>query len=123
MSFFDASFMILPTSSFVVAILYVVFGEITVRRLRKNPETKEALGLDFVGGRDIVSVAIALSVPRRLNRKARRSKIYFMFADADVLYQYTNPVDRVLARLFTSLFVFTGVGLLLISIFRHFNLI
>jgi len=122
MSFFDASLMILFPSLLIVGVLYVLFGEITVRRLRKNPETKEALGFDYVNGRDIVSTAIALSVPRSLNRKARRSKISFMFADADILYQHTSLFDRVLARIFAYLFFFTGIGFLLTAILHDFKL-
>jgi len=118
MSFFDSSLMVLVASAFAVAILYVVFGEVTVRRLRKNPETKDALGFDFVGrGRDIVSVALALALPRALNRRVRRSKLDFMFADADAIYPYTNLFDRILARIFAYMFIITGIGLVLIGFF------
>jgi len=97
----------------VVGSLFVVFGEVTVRRLRNNSETKEALGIEFVGGRDIMNVAMALSIPRSLNRRGRRSRASFMFADADLLYQYTNLFDRVLARLFYWTFVVTVVGIII----------
>jgi hypothetical protein len=51
-------------------ILLVVLGQKTVRKLRKNPETKNALGIEFLlGGGDIVNVSFAFGIPRRLNRK------------------------------------------------------
>jgi len=53
----------LIASGFSSAILYVVFGQVTVRKLIKNPETKHELGVEFVSGWDIVNVAQALSIP------------------------------------------------------------
>ena len=47
----------------IACLLYVVFGQVTVRRLRKNPKTKDALGLEFVSGWDIINVAQALAFP------------------------------------------------------------
>ena len=49
--------------SFLTIVLYVIFGQVTVRELRKNPETKEKLGIEFVSGWDILNVAGALSTP------------------------------------------------------------
>ncbi len=122
-SLFDLSFMVFLTEMFVAGILYILFGEITVSRLRKNPVTKEALGLDVVSGKDIVNVAMALSVPRKLNRKVRGSKISFMFADADVLYRYTSRFDRVLARVFYWTFFTSGVGFILMMILHALKII
>lgn len=112
MSSADVAFTIILISTILTGLLFVLFGEITVRRLRKNPETKKVLGIERVSGRDIMNVAMALSVPRMLNRRARRSKISFMFANADVLYQYTNRFDRILARVFYWTFVATGVWII-----------
>ena len=91
----------------VIGVLYVAFGETTVRKLRKNDETKDALGMEFVSGRDIMNVAMALSIPRWINRKAQTSRVSFMFADAEVLYKYTTVFDRVFARIFYWTFVLT----------------
>lgn len=93
----------------ITGILFILFGETTVRRLRKNPETKEALGFDFIGGRDIMNVAIALSMPKRLMNKAKKSKINFMFADIEVLNKYTSRYDIILAKIFYYLFIFDGL--------------
>lgn len=93
----------------ITGILFIVFGETTVRRLRKEPSTREKLGFDFVGGRDIINVAMALSLPKKLMRKARSSKLDFMFADADTLYQHTTRYDRVMARSFYYLFIWDAI--------------
>ena len=113
MSSADVAFTIILISTILTGLLFVLFGEITVRRLRKNPETKKVLGIELVSGMDIMNVAMALSVPRVLNRRAGRSKISFVFADADVLYQYTNRFDRILARVFYWTFVATGIWIIL----------
>ena len=47
----------------LAGILFIAFGQITVRKLRNNPETRNALGFDYVSGRDIINVALALSWP------------------------------------------------------------
>lgn len=41
------------------------FGQMTVRKLRKNPKTKDILGLEVISGWDIINVAQAFSLPRR----------------------------------------------------------
>lgn len=48
---------ILIVVSMVVGILYVAFGQITVRKLRKTPATKDKLGVEFASGWDILNVA------------------------------------------------------------------
>ncbi|MBI3561649.1 MAG: hypothetical protein HY080_08045 [Gammaproteobacteria bacterium] len=123
MKFFDISLIALLGSLVIVGILFVVFGEYTVRRLRKKPELKDILGFEYVNGKDIINVGMALSFPRKLMRKARQSKLSFMFADADILYQHTSRVDRWLARIFTYSYFFTAFGLLIIVILHNFKLI
>ena len=57
----DVIFAVIFVMGFVACILFVIFGQVTVRKLRKNPETKHELGLEFAGGWDILNVAQALS--------------------------------------------------------------
>ena len=57
-------FACLMACMFVTCILYVLFGQITVRKLRNNPKTKDALGLEYASGWDIINVAQALAFPR-----------------------------------------------------------
>jgi hypothetical protein len=111
-----AIFGIILLLAFIAMILYLAFGEITVRRLRKNPETMGALGFDYISGRDIVNVAQALSWPAFMVRKLRTTKLAFLYADPDILVQYTSKFDRVLARLFYWSFAGSGVSIIIFAI-------
>ena len=44
-------------------LLLFIFGQVTVRRLRKKAETRDHLGLAFINGDDIYNVAAVLSYP------------------------------------------------------------
>lgn len=88
----------------VAAILWVVFGEVTVRRLRTNSETRGKLGAELYSGWDIVTVAQALSMPKWIAR--RSGTLYGMLPDTKLLYRHTTKFDRILARAF----YWTGVA-------------
>jgi len=94
---------------FVVMVLYVIFGQITVRKLRKNPATKNELGVEFVSGWDIINVAQALAMPAFIIRKFKNSKLSFLYANVDVLIKHTNKFDRILAFLFYWLLMSSGL--------------
>jgi len=100
---------------FIACVLFVIFGQVTVRKLRKTPETKQALGIEFVGGWDILNVAQALALPKSVAQKIRRRSMGIE-ADPDLLYQYTTVFDRVLARVFYTLFAFSGLGFAILMI-------
>lgn len=91
---------------FIAAFVYVVFGQVTVRKLRKNPEIRSKLGLELASGWDILNVAGALSRPKWLSERIRKSTLAFTAADERPLYIHTNKFDRFLARLLTAL----GIG-------------
>ena len=101
---------------FVSMILFLAFGEITVRRLRKNPETLNDLGFDYISGRDIINVAQALSLPITLVRKLRTTKLSFLYADPDILVRHTSLFDRILARLFYWTFAGSGISIIIYTI-------
>ena len=65
---------VLLATTFIAWILFVIFGQITVRKLRKNPETKHELGIEFVSGWDIFNVAQALSLPAALEKRLKNKK-------------------------------------------------
>ncbi len=94
---------------FIVMVFFVLFGQVTVRKLRKNPKTKRALGLEFVSGWDILNVAQTLALPKSIAQKIKRRSMGAE-ADPDLLYRYTTVFDRVLARMFYALFVLSGTG-------------
>ncbi len=84
---------------FIGLILFVIFGQVTVRKLRKNPETKDALGAELYSGYDIWNVAGVFSTPKWLRRRMAASSYYHIFsANHDLLYKHTTKFDRVFAR-------------------------
>ena len=94
----------------VSGFLYVAFGQITVRKLRKNPKTKDLLGLEYVSGWDIINVAQAFSLPRSWARKIEKSKFSFIYANATVLYENTTKFDQVLGFVFYWVLTITGLS-------------
>lgn len=98
---------------FISSVLFVLLGQITVRKLRKAPETKHDLDIEFASGWDIINVAQALSIPQAIIRKLRNSPLSFLESNADLLYQHTTVFDRFLARMFYGLMMFTGLSFLL----------
>lgn len=94
----------------VAAILFVLFGQITVRKLRKNPATKHALGVEYMSGWDIINVAQALALPKVIARKLKTGQLAFLAADPDLLQKYTNQFDRVLAFIFYWTLTLSGLG-------------
>jgi len=81
-------------------VLLIIFGQITVRKLRKKPETMQELGIELLSGWDIFNVAQALSLPKAIAQKIRDNPMGTMHANPDLLYKHTTVFDRVLARLF-----------------------
>ena len=109
-----STLLVIPLAmAFISCILFVIFGLVTVRKLRKNPETKHALGIEFASGLDILNVAQALSLPAALEKRLKNKAFH---ANADLLYKHTTVFDRVLARVFYTLFVLSGFALILLMI-------
>ena len=100
---------------FFACIFFVLFGQITVRRLRKNEETKHALGIEFASGWDIINVAQALSIPRSWAKKLETSSLSALYANSEILKQHTNRFDRFLGQLL-FFFWFSAAGLMIILI-------
>ncbi|OMH36546.1 hypothetical protein [Motiliproteus sp. MSK22-1] len=100
---------------FLTCILFVAFGQITVRKLRKNQRTKDQLGLELASGWDILNVAQALALPKALTDRFKESYLSAMFANADLLREHTSVFDRALAALFFWLYTFTGISLMLLT--------
>jgi hypothetical protein len=96
----DTTLGLLALLSIIIAlILQVVFGQITVRRLRKNPETKHKLGMEYVSGMDIVGVAQVLSWPKSLTFRSSK-RTFSLLPNAELLYKHTTKMDRFIGRLF-----------------------
>ena len=85
--------------TFFSMVLYVIFGQLTVRRLRKKDELKDQLGVEFASGWDIINVAQAMALPKGWSEKLEESPISYLNANASLLRQYTTPLDKIIGAL------------------------
>jgi hypothetical protein len=95
-------------------ILYVVFGQVTVRKLRKNPDTKNVLGVEFASGWDIINVAQALAIPRSWAKKLESSPLSSLYAKSEFLLKNTTRFDRILAVIFYWFFTVSGISMIVL---------
>jgi hypothetical protein len=124
MSLFSLLLAIDVCIAIIACILFVIFGQATVRKLRKNPAVKDVLGLEFISGWDIFNVAQALALPIKYAQWRKKAPLGMLHADADVLYKHTTRFDRILARVFFVPWVVAGlfgVVLMLLEILGCFN--
>lgn len=105
----------------ISAALLVLFGQITVRKLRKNPETKDNLGISLASGWDIINVASALCAPKCYRERVKKSPMAAFSADYDLLYKHTTLFDRILGRAFWSLAVGSTFFLILFGLLDDFG--
>lgn len=98
--------------AFFTCILFVLFGQITVRKLRKNPETKGALGTEFYSGWDIINVAQAVAFPKSWSDKLEKGSLAFLYANASLIRAHTTKFDRCLGALFYWVFAISGSSLI-----------
>ena len=101
---------LLILSSVITGILFVAFGQLTVKRLRKNPATKNALGIELASGWDIINVAQALSIPKSWRKKLERSPLSSIYANSDLLFEHTSKFDQILGALFYWFLTITGLS-------------
>ena len=106
----------------ISGILYVVFGQVTVRKLRKNPKTRDSLGLEFVSGWDIINVAQSLAFPKSWISKLEQSPISSMYANSEILRENTNQFDRILGFVFYWLFMSSGLSAALLVLLNSLGL-
>ena len=122
MSLFSTVFAINAFFALIGLILYVIFGQVTVRKLRKNPETKNVLGVELASGYDIWNVAGAFSTPQWLRKRMSRSSFYHVFsANYDILYKHTTKFDRVFARVVWVFTMGPGLVMAILCIFYAFG--
>ena len=112
-------FLAIPAAVALVGwILFLIFGQVTVRKLRKNPETKHELGIELLSGWDIFNVAQALSLPKSVMQKIRNNPQggSVFFANYELLYEYTTVFDRLLARVFYWLWMSSAFALIILMV-------
>ena len=110
MSFFSQLLGIVAICMFFVCILYVLFGQVTIRKLRKNPKTKGALGGEYISGWDIINVAQALAFPRSWSHVMEKSPLSFMYANSELIFNHTNKFDHILGFIFYWLLILSGLS-------------
>lgn len=111
-------------SLFVVIVLFLLFRFTTVRKLKNNPVTQNSLGADFTFVWQSINIARALSLPKWLTDKIKKSRYPWLFSDADLLRLHTNKRDKVLAKFFYwagFLFMTNTIILLLLNAFGAFD--
>ena len=101
----------------ISCIMYVIFGQRVVRRLRKNPETWDKLGVSFLSGYDILNVAGALSAPRCIVKRLENGGLSPLFAQSDILYKHTTKAERIFAKIFYFSFMGSASILMILCIF------
>ena len=102
---------------FLSMFLYLLFSQITVKKLRKNPETRENLGVEFISGWDVFNIAQAIALPKYITNKLGKSPISFFYADTELIIRSTSKFDRALAFIFYWLFTTSIVSLLSLAFF------
>ena len=105
----------------ITCVLYVIFGQITVRKLRNNPVTKNALGSEFASGWDILNVAKALSIPRSWSKKLENSRFSFLYANSDLIFKNTTKLDRFLGFIFFWFWVLSGSTMILLVVMNNID--
>jgi len=122
MSTFSQLFALACFFLFLACILYVIFGQLTVRKLRKNPKTKAALGIEYASGWDIINVAQALAFPRSWSRKLEKSPLSYLYANSDLLFENTTKFDQILAAVFFWLLTLSGLSAALLLLLNALGL-
>ena len=122
MNILDTLFAIACAVCFAALIFFLLFGQITVRKLRKNPETKDELGFEFISGWDIINVAQALSLPKFLTRKLKNSPLSALHANSALLKKHTNKFDQVLGKFFFALYLFSGLTFIFLALLGFLGL-
>jgi len=97
----------LMASGFSTAILYIIFGQFTVRKLRKNSRTIPALGGAFISGWNIISVAQVLSLRQVIIRRLWNSPLSFLELNTVLLNEHNSVIDWLFAGRCFWLMMFT----------------
>ncbi|MCF6325448.1 MAG: hypothetical protein L3J89_14215 [Gammaproteobacteria bacterium] len=90
----------------MIVILFFIINIKTVRRLRKNPITRDELGFHLVWGWYAITISLVLFVPNERMAKRRSYSDGFLFANQDLVAQYTTPFEKVICKLMASLVLF-----------------
>ncbi|MCA0901992.1 hypothetical protein [Microbulbifer agarilyticus] len=122
MNTFSALLGIAFIPGFFSCILFVIFGQVTARKLRKNPEVSRHLGMEFMSGWNILNIAQALATPQRAHKMLENSPVSFLHANSELLKKHTNKLDRILAILFFWPLMISGLSMALLALLKSIGL-
>ncbi len=97
-------------------ILFFFINFTTVRRLRKNPITKDGLGFHLFWGWYALNMSLALFVSKKRMIKRRSHSDGYLFADPDLMRQYTTPFEKIICKLLIVTGLFGVLGLLIFGL-------
>ena len=112
---------ILIALTLAVMMLFIFFSQFTVRKLKKNPKTRDELGFEYISGWSIINAAQALAMPNALVKKFKKTPLASLFADSELLNKNTNKFDKMLAIIFYWLFIFSGMFAAVLLLFNTFG--
>ena len=95
--------------------LYFLLGLTTVRKLRRNPATRDALGIPiFITGGETGNVAQACGCPVFLLRISARGPLRVLDADRELVFRHTTRLDRALG--FCCFWSWFALGVVMITV-------
>lgn len=97
---------------------YGLFSLVTVRKLLRNPATRDALGIPIIlTGGYTGNVAQAFGCPQVLLRITARGPLRVLDADRELVLQHTNRLDGILGRLCFWIFMLAGTATIVFCFF------
>ncbi len=101
-------------SMMVIVILFFIINIKTVRRLRKNPITRDELGFHLWWGWYALNVAEAVFFSKEWMAKRKKRSHGYMFANKDLVEQYTTPFEKIICKLMVGFSLFFLVSMLIL---------
>ncbi len=104
-------------------ILFFIINIKIVRKLRKNPVTKDELGFHLWWGWYALNISQALFFSKEWTNKRRNCSHGYMFANYDLVHQYTTRFEKVICKIFVLLGMFLLISLLIAIIWDGLELL
>ncbi len=87
-------------------VLFFIINIKTVRRLRKNPITKDELGFHLFWGWYALNLSVALFASKKWMIKRRSHSDGYLFANPDLMRQYTTLFEKIICKTLILLGIF-----------------
>ncbi len=96
-----------------ICFLFLIINIKTVRRLRKNPITKDEMGFHLFWGWYALNLSVALFASKKWMIKRRSHSDGYLFANPDLMRQYTTLFEKAMCRTLVLLGIFMLVIVLI----------